>query len=235
MLGLEYILELYNTSQTEIAELLNIKVQNISRWIKGERNIPEKYIGVLSEKFEIPSEYIIKQVDEIDKLEIQEMKLEHENPKTMHYEKFKAINGEIVDLEVEKYVADVQAKIDSIRRQIRKLKLLNSISEVLDDNDKSFIVTYMLFSRIVYLYDSFDQFVSRVLIDVIDGLELVSMKEEEDIFINRLANTDDPIARDVALLLHKYCLDNEGKIVLKNNWKEELYNIHKQLDSLKQD
>ena len=40
MIGLEYILKLWNVTQQELADKLDIKRQNIDAWIRGKRKIP---------------------------------------------------------------------------------------------------------------------------------------------------------------------------------------------------
>lgn len=233
IIGLEYILELYQVQQKEIAEMLEIKTPNISRWMKGERSIPEKYVDSLSKYFKIPPEYITKQIDEIDRLEIQKNKLENENTKIICYEKFKTFDREIIDLRVEKYEKDVQEKIDLIGKEIRKIHLLNNIKSILDE-DKSLYNTFILFTKVAVLYDDFDEFTSKVLFDVINSVELSAIKDEDHV-VKMLAYEENPIMTDMILLLKKYTLNTNGKIVLKENWKEELYRLHKQLDSLKQE
>lgn len=75
MIGIEYILKIFDISNTELAEELGIKKQNITRWIKGERPIPKKYLPILSEKFKIPEEYYQKEINDTDRIEIQKLKL----------------------------------------------------------------------------------------------------------------------------------------------------------------
>lgn len=78
MIGLEYILHLYETPHMELANKLNIKKQNINLWIKGKQKIPKKYLPVLSEMFHLDAAYFQKELSEIDKLQIQKEKLERE-------------------------------------------------------------------------------------------------------------------------------------------------------------
>lgn len=82
MIGIQYILNLYNISQTELSEDLGIAKQNISRWCKGEREISKKYLEVFSKKFNIPIEYFQKELIEIDKLKIQKLKIQNDIDKT---------------------------------------------------------------------------------------------------------------------------------------------------------
>lgn len=62
----------------ELAEKLGIKKQNINMWIKGKQNIPKKYLPILEELFGIKVDYFSKDIDEIDKLEIQKEKLKRD-------------------------------------------------------------------------------------------------------------------------------------------------------------
>lgn len=78
MIGLEYILHLYETPHMELAEKLGIKKQNINLWIKGRQNIPKKYLPILSEMFQLDVAYFQKRLTELDKLQIQKEKLERE-------------------------------------------------------------------------------------------------------------------------------------------------------------
>lgn len=78
MIGLEYILNLYNMQHQELAEKLGIKKQNINLWIKKKQNISKKYLPILSEIFKVPEEMFQKELNDIDKLKIQKKKIESE-------------------------------------------------------------------------------------------------------------------------------------------------------------
>ena len=79
MIGLEYVLNLYNLQHIELAEKLGIKKQNINMWVKGRQNIPKKYLPVLEELFGIDQSYFGRELTEIDQLEIQKEKLKSMN------------------------------------------------------------------------------------------------------------------------------------------------------------
>ena len=70
LIGLEYVLNLYNLQHIELAEKLGIKKQNINMWVKGRQNIPKKYLPVLEELFGIDQFYFGRELSEIDQLEI---------------------------------------------------------------------------------------------------------------------------------------------------------------------
>ena len=66
MIGLEYILDIFNMQHIELAEKLGIKKQNINMWIKGKQNIPKKYLPVFENIFNIPGGYFSKELNEIE-------------------------------------------------------------------------------------------------------------------------------------------------------------------------
>lgn len=74
MIGLEYILDLYKMSQSELASHLGIKKQNIHKWIKGIQDVSKKHIPAMSNLFGIPQEYFQKELTTEDKIAIQYIK-----------------------------------------------------------------------------------------------------------------------------------------------------------------
>ncbi len=78
MIGLEYVLNLYNMQHQELAEKLGIKKQNINLWIKGKQDVSKKHLPKLSEIFNLPEEYFQKKLNDVDKLTIQQMKIRNE-------------------------------------------------------------------------------------------------------------------------------------------------------------
>lgn len=80
MIGLEYILDLYKISQSELASHLGIKKQNIHKWIKGIQDVSKKHIPAMSEFFGIPQEYFQKELTADDKIAIQSIKETGKSP-----------------------------------------------------------------------------------------------------------------------------------------------------------
>jgi len=78
MIGLEYILNLHGVQHQKLAEMFGIKKQNINRWIKGKQNISKKYLPELSGYFDLPEALFQKELTEIDRLNIQKVKLHNE-------------------------------------------------------------------------------------------------------------------------------------------------------------
>lgn len=143
MIGLEYILNLYNMQHIELAEKLGIKKQNINLWIKQKQNIPKKYLPILEEIFNLDRKYFTKELDEIDKLEIQKEKLKSElNPVIKRQEKQFAL-GEINRM-VEVPIYDKE-EINKIERDIEKAKLVARFKNALDIVDNNpFMDTFKL-------------------------------------------------------------------------------------------
>ncbi|MCU5489920.1 helix-turn-helix domain-containing protein [Bacillus sp. FSL K6-0273] len=135
MNGLEYILGLYNMQHIELAEKLGIRKQNINLWIKGKQNIPKKYLPVLEELFGLNSEYFIKELNEIERLEIQKEKLKRELKPVIKSQDMQFMIGDINDL-VEVPVYDKE-EINAMERAIEKAKLVSrfkAVIEVVDEN-----------------------------------------------------------------------------------------------------
>ncbi len=132
----------------DLAEGLGIKKQNINMWIKGKQKIPKKYLPVLEEIFGINSNYFNKNINEVDKLEIQKEKLKRDlNPIIEKHESvYRA--GDINDM-VQIPVYDKE-EINRIERTIEKVKVMNkfkSALEVVDPNP--YIDTYKLMVEIL--------------------------------------------------------------------------------------
>lgn len=130
MIGLQFILGLYNMQHVELAKQLGIKKQNINMWVKRRQNIPKKYLPVLQELFGIESSLFSKELNEIEKLEIQKEKLKQDlKPVITKHEK-RYQSGDINDL-VNMPVYDKE-EINIIERDIEKAKLLGRFKKAMD-------------------------------------------------------------------------------------------------------
>lgn len=143
MIGLEYILGLYNMQHIELAEKLGIKKQNINLWIKGKQNIPKKYLPILKELFGTKQEYFMRELNEIEKLEIQKDKLKKDlNPVIEEYEE-QFLIGEVNDI-VQVPVYDKE-EINKMERTIEKAKLISRFKEAMEIVDNNpYMDTYKL-------------------------------------------------------------------------------------------
>ena len=91
LIGLEFVLGLYNMQHVELAEKLGIKKQNINMWVKQKQNIPKKYLPVLEELFQVNKDLLSRELTELEKLEIQKEKLKKDlQPVITKHNKIKA-------------------------------------------------------------------------------------------------------------------------------------------------
>lgn len=139
MIGLEYILKIYNKTQQKLADELGIKRQNIDAWIRGIRPIPKKYYKQLGEIFVgIDSKYFSKKLSRLDELEIQMEKLnsswieeEYEeeviDPFTGETEVDE--NGEVVIRKGIYTERGQQMQMDYLQYEIDKAKMINKIEQ----------------------------------------------------------------------------------------------------------
>lgn len=70
MLGIEYIRRQLEMSITDLAKLLSVSRQIVSKWEKGEKKIPDKRLKELSEICGIPQKYFSKEIEFADKINI---------------------------------------------------------------------------------------------------------------------------------------------------------------------
>lgn len=135
MIGLEFLLGLYNMQHVELAEQLGIKKQNINMWVKQKQSIPKKYLPVLAELFSIDKELLSKELSEIEKLEIQKEKLKKDLQPvvTKHEKRYKSSEvNEVVDIPIYD-----KEEINSIERDIEKAKLVTRFKEAMDIVDNN--------------------------------------------------------------------------------------------------
>ncbi|MDZ5038213.1 helix-turn-helix domain-containing protein [Clostridium perfringens] len=78
MIGLEYLLDINNMQSKQLAEMLGIGKAAVSSWINKKRLISTKHYEKLKEIFKVPEEYFQKELTEIDKLNLQRLKLEND-------------------------------------------------------------------------------------------------------------------------------------------------------------
>lgn len=202
MIGLEYILNLYNMQHQELAKKLGIKKQNINLWIKGKQNVSKKYLPVLSKIFNIPEKYFQKELDEIDKMEIQNIKLNSEL-KNSEYE----YEDTITDPDTGEEITVTQTSIDegalfdfSLNSyNLNQRKLLIAIKDSMDrqfeeNNDEYRDYGLGNANEILELYERFLKLVNNADIDnniikrVLMGVQLAYGKIfDSEKFVRKIA------------------------------------------------
>ncbi|WP_242950421.1 helix-turn-helix domain-containing protein [Clostridium botulinum] len=134
LIGLEYVLSLYNLTQQELAEELGIKKQNISQWFKGSRKIPKKYLSYLNEKFKIPIDYFNMEIKKSDELKIKIIKLKNENPPKKVTRVFDTAEEGKLEIEEEVYEESIEKEIILLNIEIKRQELLEIIYKIINFN-----------------------------------------------------------------------------------------------------
>lgn len=138
--ALDYLIQLKGIAQNELSEQLDVSKPNLNMWCTGKQNIPKKYIPILEQIFNVPSEFIVlKEITEVDKLEMQKEKLINEAEPEEHrfidyagneqvsYGASKELKEKLrkIDLEL-----DFQKFLQELKEDFQKLK------ENIDDEEK---------------------------------------------------------------------------------------------------
>lgn len=134
MIGLEYICGLYKKSYNSLAEELGISRQSINGWIKGLRKIPQKHIPRLSEIFNgIPQEYFQKKLTDMEKIDIQKIKVLNEVKKIEYEDSVTDETGK--QITVTKTYTDL-SEIMSLELQRNEIMLLGKISNQMKEHSE---------------------------------------------------------------------------------------------------
>lgn len=167
MIGLEYVLKLFNMTQQELANKLEIKQQNIDAWIKGKRNIPNKHLPKLVEIFNIPVEYFQKELTDIDKLIIQKEKLKEElKPNIKNYQMTLVFDKDSNEADLDQVPIYDQNEINDIDIEIQKIKALEKLKEAISTLNADYEISTI--EQIAMIIKEHGK--ERLFIDTIDAL-----------------------------------------------------------------
>ena len=225
MNNLDNIREIFNLTLEDVANMLHIKKQSVSEWSKNNK-IPEKRIKELSELLNIPEEYFNKEISEVDKIKLQNIKLEQDIKNSIfEYER------EIYDNETDEtittisdiaYNKDLERLYEINNIKINKLNLLKKIDTIISKYnneegnelilDKSYEEVFIdIFNRLANVVDSQEQDFS-ILYYILRALELTSSLEN----INKYIGKEYP---------------ERGNITDENKYVQQIVNIIKELKS----
>jgi plasmid maintenance system antidote protein VapI len=150
MIGLEYILNLYDMQHQTLAEKLGIKKQNINLWVKGKQSISKKYLPILSSMFGIDEEYFQKELTEVERLIIQKEKLQKDlEPVIVGYQQQLSFEDENEPDLIEIPIYDT-SEMNKIEFQIEKAKVLDGFREVLSTVEEDHVLN--IFQQLVLLF-----------------------------------------------------------------------------------
>lgn len=182
MIGLEYIVNLYNYQFKDIAEQLGVSKQVVNGWIKGRYKISRKHLPKLSNIFNVPEQYFQKELTELDKCNIQEIKLSNEVIK--HEYEDTILNGKGEHIKVTR-VFNEGVDIDGLRLndiEKKKLYIKDNVDKAIYTNmnkqspyifgDKISIGEY-----VVDLYKDFNELITDgevrldIIKDIVNGMK----------------------------------------------------------------
>lgn len=227
MIGLEFILDLYQMQQKDLAEQLGIHKQNITTWIKGNHKIPKKYLPTLQSTFNIPEEYFQKELSEIDMLLIQNIKLGQElDQRSFDYDDtvYDEKSGKEIQIRKTHYDQSIveQQKFNDV--QIDELRTIQKIGYIISKQEESDDI-YNLMGKIANRTRLFDRFADivqseeisyQMLHEVMRAIELATqaLKDRNKIWGKGRPNSEAvedqrPIVQDLFSILNKYHQEKE--------------------------
>ncbi|WP_139996282.1 hypothetical protein [Paenibacillus paridis] len=130
MIGLEFVCQVFKIDNKELAAKLKIAPPNISTWFKGTREIPHKYLSVLTKIFRgLSSEYFQKELTYIDEIRIRIHHIE-----TMDFEDR---HGELVVYEIDntdkvildEYFDDYEKDLEYWYKELNQTLKINSYQD----------------------------------------------------------------------------------------------------------
>lgn len=148
MIGLTYIRSSFNKSMQNVADRLGISKQTVSKWENGQRPIPEKRLNELADLFNLPLKYFDKELSDIEKYEIECIKLKKKLGYYEDNEGNKIINiNSNEDMKMSMQLELIEEKIDS-------LKVIDKITRIMtfEDLDKNISSTEQV-SNIINSYE----------------------------------------------------------------------------------
>ena len=204
MIGFEYICNLYNVKYINIARELGISRQTVNAWTSGRRPVAKKYIPILSKRFDdMPEEYFQKEINDLDKLYIQQKKLNNELDSNMLKEdiKIKDIKGR--DRVTLKKISLISVKIKSIEiiEEIKRILQFDNI------NDRVYMNQVLMYLKLVIAIIQTNNFHEIWIADAISMLILYYYEPDK-----YKENIDVPNYPES----YKKSLDNFNKTILKS-------------------
>jgi transcriptional regulator with XRE-family HTH domain len=130
MIGLEYACQVFNVGNKDLAEKLKISPPNISAWLKGNREIPAKYIPELSKIFKgLSMEYFQKELTYIDELKIRIHHIETMDWDERHGELVVPDGDNYDNMLIDEFIDDYEDQLKSLYSELNKNIKMNSYQE----------------------------------------------------------------------------------------------------------
>jgi transcriptional regulator with XRE-family HTH domain len=206
MLGLEYALQVFDISYADLAKELGIDRSNITIWLSGKRPIPKKYLPKIAEKLSVPVDYLSKPIDDLRKLEIDNIKLINdveydqiedtfidEDGNEITYMRDVIVNGSIEWIEMNKAKIDYLKSIKRLQATLN-LDTCENISDVLYQMNEH--------TKLVELFGEIMESKNKYLLKKVLNAILIYLGERKG--IGRLYDfEDDNLVKGLVQLLNK--------------------------------
>lgn len=106
MIGIQYLCEIFGISYADLARRLGISRQTIAAWTSGRRKVSEKHYEKLKKIFKVNESWFNKQLTELDKLQIQKIKIENDKLQLMKERKKTIFNHKIKNIDKTTIILD---------------------------------------------------------------------------------------------------------------------------------
>ena len=214
MIGLEYLCNINNIEFKDLASELGLGKSTVSNWIAGRRKISEKYYEKLKEVFKVPEEYFQKELDELDKLQLQRIKLEND---AVEYTYLDTVWDDYSQeyIEIEKTACSIPHEhMEILDLDIQKKELFKNIDSLIAEKVENVESEWEYIgnmSEILELFEIFYDIIKKEVIpyrrikDVLNSIKVAKDKRfESHIFIRKLSN----VIRQQMLLDEKALKEN---------------------------
>jgi len=214
MIGLTYIRELYNMTMQELADKIGVSKQLISMWESGKKAISKEKLEKISTLFKQPEECFIKELSEVEKLEIKYRKLESKLSIEVDEEGNKRYiikNEQDVDIEIE---------LDTVSLEIETYKLFEDMHKNIFSNSIGYGERSIdLFNKLLTIIKNEDekQINMNIVYNILNCLLVYyNIQSEKDLY--NIESYDD---------IPEYMKELWG---LSEEFKESVFNVIKQAE-----
>lgn len=218
MIGLTYVRNLCAKSMQSTADDADISKQTVYKWENKKIPISKESLDKLEKIFKIPRQYFQKELDEIDKLKIQMIRMKNEMV-SIEYEDtiINPATGEETSVTSVYHDANIEYSFSRMEYDISELELLNKMKNTLNtcfiDGSSKADGGLKDASNLLKLYSTFVNIVADKNINtntVINLLNAVRVSYQQ-------YDTDDKFIKDIA---ERIRMQNESEKIKQAKMKE---------------
>lgn len=135
MIGLEYIRKLHNDTTITLAEKLGVTKGLISQWENGKKPIPDKRLDELSALYNVPKDYLSKELTKLEQLYITRDILLSKSKEDIDDNVQKELQTLEDEIEVEEILREVRYIIINTKDNNVRLSCINKILKEISNID----------------------------------------------------------------------------------------------------